>query len=160
MSRHHGVGEVSRYVELIPTSFPELPKPFRNPANCQQPTFCMPMLCRTGWNESLINPINPFKGPYFEGPRGCLCINEPVSAQTLILVNLHWWNLYVFWNNSAPSRSWETISRQILPIITPDLPIPARSLNSIIRPELLNLFFYIKPTTNFTTISFWGYNPR
>ena len=64
-----------------------------------------------------------------------------IYAQTLTLLNLVLVKFMFSDHNSAPSRSQETILRQILPIITPDLPIPSRSLNSIIRPEFFNSKF-------------------
>ena len=52
-----------------------------------------------------------------------------------------------FGHNSLPRRSYKTILRHKLPIITPELPIPTRNLNSSVRPKFLNPIFYIKPET-------------
>jgi len=48
-----------------------------------------------------------------------------------------------FGHNSAPIGSLETVLRQILPIHTPDLPVPTRNLNSSVRPELFNPNVYM-----------------
>ena len=47
-------------------------------------------------------------------------------------------NYRFFGHNSEPCWNFGTILRQHLPIITPDLPIPTRDLNSSVRPEFLN----------------------
>jgi len=48
-----------------------------------------------------------------------------IDAQTFNTRKFSTRQTYRFFDyNSAPSRSSETISRQILPIITPELPIP------------------------------------
>ena len=59
----------------------------------------------------------------------------------------------LFGHNSAPSRSQETMLRQNLPIINPDLPTPTRSLNSINRPQFLASEMFVKKTKRLTTIS-------
>ena len=66
-------------------------------------------------------------------------------AQTLILVNLIVVKTIVcFCHNSEPCRIFWTILRHKLPIITPDLPIPTRDLNSSVQPEFLNPKFLYK----------------
>ena len=42
ITRHHGVGEVSGLVEMIPAGLAELPKPSRTLRNCQQLMFQNP----------------------------------------------------------------------------------------------------------------------
>ena len=37
ITRDHGVGEVPGYVEMVPTSLPELPKPSRTSGKKQKP---------------------------------------------------------------------------------------------------------------------------
>ena len=44
----------------------------------------------------------------------------------------------IFGHNSEPCRNFGTILRRKLPIITPDLPIPTRDLNSNVKSEFLN----------------------
>ena len=53
-------------------------------------------------------------------------------------------NYRFFGHNSEPCWNFGTISRQHLPIIPPDLPIPTRDLNSSVRPKFVNPNFLYK----------------
>ena len=53
-------------------------------------------------------------------------------------------NYRFYGHNSEPCRNFGTILRRKLPIITPDLPIPTRGLNSSAQPKFLNPKFLYK----------------
>ena len=58
----------TRQVEMIPTSFPELPKPSGTTGHCQKLMFCIPIFLAEKKETSFVSLISPFKGPYFLGP--------------------------------------------------------------------------------------------
>ena len=62
--RHHGVGELTGQVEMVPTSFPELPKPSRTLGICQIHMFYNPIVYRQNPENVIISWINPFKATY------------------------------------------------------------------------------------------------
>ena len=64
ITRYHGLGGVPGWVEMLPTSLPELPKPSRTSGESRKREFLNPKLSITIRENSLTFLIHPFKGPY------------------------------------------------------------------------------------------------
>ena len=133
---------------MVPTSLPELPKPSRTSGESQTPQF---LHYNRNKNLTRYHSVGEVPGQVEMLPTSLPELPKPsrtsresqkhVFQNPLFYIKIR---ETVFGHNSLPRRSQITILRHKLPIITPDLPIPARRQNSSVKPEYLNPKFLYK----------------
>ena len=74
--RHHGVGDIPGWMEIIPTSFPELPKSARTPGNWQKLSFITRKLHRKKRDNPLPAILIPSRRPLREWSGLILCYHS------------------------------------------------------------------------------------
>jgi len=108
INRHHGVGEVPGWVEMIPTSLPELPKYCRTPAASATTVKQNQTRHRRRTQANLTVLVDPWKGLYYFcapnvwfGTIRVLSVCEAVEAMTAMKAMRKW----KVWR-ASPCRSW------------------------------------------------------
>ena len=67
ITRYQGAGEVQGQVDMLPTSFPDLPKPSRTPGKGQKTMLSNSDIVHRTYRTVMISLTYPFKGPYQGG---------------------------------------------------------------------------------------------